>query len=310
MLSKVDTHVHTFFSGVSNYKALRFPESVTRPEEQVERARKNGMKVLCITDHDVVKGAHIAYEYAKQYDDFEVVKGEEVTTADGEVLAYFIEERIKPKMSIEETLDEIRSQGGLAVAPHPFSFYVPCLRERIRSLDLDGIEVINGGHIDRYTNSRAQLEFVKNPRRWAAFSGSDAHSCFTTGYNWTEFEGETAEDFRKAVIHKTTIPCGVPAPVITQVQWSIQVVYGAQKMLLSSLRRKLEPDDDNPLIKKMNSISDVKKIAGLIGGMIYITPPIPFIGAYAATKWLDTKSKQLIKSIDYREAKCPKKPTR
>ncbi|MBO7351921.1 MAG: PHP domain-containing protein [Candidatus Methanomethylophilaceae archaeon] len=96
MNSKVDTHVHTYFSGVSNYKVLRFPESITKPETQVECARKHGMNVLCITDHDAVKGAFEAQKYAKQYDDIEVIVGEEVTSADGEVPAYWLNGNYAP----------------------------------------------------------------------------------------------------------------------------------------------------------------------------------------------------------------------
>ncbi|MBO4551728.1 MAG: PHP domain-containing protein [Candidatus Methanomethylophilaceae archaeon] len=298
MNSKVDTHVHTYFSGVSNYKVLRFPESITKPERQVECARKNGMNLLCITDHDAVKGAFEAQKYAKQYDDFEVVVGEEVTSADGEVLAYFLNELVPPGLPIEETLDIIHGQGGLAVAPHPFSFYVPCLHERVMDLDLDGIEVINGGHVDAFTNMKAQTVFKEHPGRWAPFSGSDAHSVYTTGYNWTEFEGSGAEDFYKAIVNKRTVACGQPAPPFRQVQWSVEVVLGAQKMLLKALMGRLEPDPENPLITKMLTINDPKKIGGIIGGFLYLMPPLPFIAEYLATTWLKRKSYTLVNELD------------
>ena len=165
MISRADTHVHTYYSGTTNYKALRFPESVTTPQEQVEAARENGMNLLCITDHDAIKGALVAREYAKQYEDFTVVIGEEITTADGEVLAYGLNELIPPGLSIEDTMDRIRSQDALAVAPHPYSFYLNCLKDRIKDLDLDGIETLNGGHVDKFTNTKAQMVFKKNPGR-------------------------------------------------------------------------------------------------------------------------------------------------
>lgn len=300
MRSKVDTHVHTYYSGISNYKVLRFPESVTKPETQVDVARKNGMDLVCITDHDAVKGAFRAQEYAKTLDDIDVIVGEEVTTADGEILAYWINELIPPGLSAEETLDIIHGQGGVAVAPHPYSFYVPCLHDKIRELDLEGIETINGGHIDKYTNRMAQNVFFNNPGKWAAFSGSDAHSRYTTGFNWTEFEGEGEEDFRKAVLAKRTIPCGEPAPAFNQVQWSIEVVRGAQKMLGKALIGKLEADPDNPLISKMIAIEDIKKIAGIIGGYLYIIPPTPFLGEFLATTWLSKKAHKLVDTIDFK----------
>ncbi len=312
MISRADTHVHTHYSGISNYKALRFPESVTKPEEQVETARKNGMNLLCITDHDAIKGASVAKEYAKKYDDFTVVIGEEITTADGEVLAYGLNELIPPELSIEETMDRIRSQDALAVAPHPYSFYLHCLKDRIKDLDLDGIETINGGHVDRFTNTKAQLVFTKNPGRWAALSGSDAHSTYTAGYNWTEFEGCGEEDFRHAILKKKTIPCGEPAPVITQVQWSIKVVTSAQGMMAKALTGKLEADPDNPLITKIISLPVVKKVAGIIGGSLYLIPPIPYVGAFAATRWLERMSQRLLNQVEYKleASNCPKPPIR
>lgn len=312
MISRADTHVHTHYSGISNYKALRFPESVTKPEEQVETARKNGMNLLCITDHDAIKGAFVAKEYAKKYDDFTVVIGEEITTADGEVLAYGLNELIPPELSIEETMDRIRSQDALAVAPHPYSFYLHCLKDRIKDLDLDGIETINGGHVDRFTNTKAQLVFTKNPGRWAALSGSDAHSTYTAGYNWTEFEGCGEEDFRHAILKKKTIPCGEPAPVITQVQWSIKVVTSAQGMMAKALTGKLEADPDNPLITKIISLPVVKKVAGIIGGSLYLIPPIPYVGAFAATRWLERMSQRLLNQVEYKleASNCPKPPIR
>ncbi len=300
MRSKVDTHVHTYYSGVSNYRALRFPESVTKPEQQVECARRNGMNVLCITDHDVVKGAFVAQNYAKRYDDIEVVVGEEVSTADGEVIGLWLNERVPDGISIEETLDIIHGQGGVAVAPHPFSFYVSCLHDRIYDLDLEGIEVINGGHPDAYTNTMAQTVFKNNPGKWAATSGSDAHSTYTTGFNWTEFEGSGQEDFRKAILNKKTIPCGVPSSVFSQVQWSMEVVMGGQGLLYKALLRLLKPDPENPLITKMLSINDGKKIGGIIGGFIYVIPPIPFIAALLSTSWLGRKAYAMLDDVEYK----------
>lgn len=298
MLSKADTHVHTYYSGVSNYKVLRFPESITRPEDQVDRARKNGMSVLCITDHDVIAGAFRAAEYGKRFDDIDVVVGEEITSADGEVLGLWLTEWVPPGLPIEETIDIIHEQGGIAIAPHPFSFYVSCLQDRIYDLDLDGIEVINGGHVDDYTNRKAQSAFKENPGRWAPISASDGHSTYTVGFNWTEFEGCGEADLRRAILDKKTIPRGEPSPVIAQVRWSIEVVIGAQKMLVKALLGKLPENPENPLITKMLTISSGKKIGGIVGGMMYVIPPIPFIAAWLSTTWLKKKSHALLDEFE------------
>ena len=67
-MGKADTHIHTEYSGFSYLGVMKFPESVTTPEQQVEKARKNGMDVLGITDHDETKGAFIGQKYAERYD--------------------------------------------------------------------------------------------------------------------------------------------------------------------------------------------------------------------------------------------------
>lgn len=293
MISKADTHVHTYFSGTTNYRILRFPESVASPEQQVDCARKHGMSVVCITDHSEIKGAFRAERYGRTLKDIDVVVGDEVMTSDGEIIGLWLNEFIRPGMSAEETIDEIRSQGGIAIAPHPFGFYVRCVGHKVTELDLDGIETINGGHVDGWTNNMAKGCFRSNTGRWAEIGASDAHSTYTMGYTWTEFPGEGEEDLRRAILSKKTVACGRPAPVFTQSQWSLQVVLDGMRMILDRWRGRLDPADDNPLVQKTLNLTPAKQAAALIGGAIYSTPPIPFIGAWAATTWIDRQVKRM-----------------
>ncbi len=299
-MGRADTHVHTEYSGFSNLGLLKFPESVTMPDKIVDCARAKGMDVLCITDHDQTVGGFIAQKYAKKFDDIEVIVGEEVMTKDGEIIGLFLNERIEPMMSVEETVDIIREQGGLTIAPHPFSFHVCGLQEKIFELDLDGIEVINGGHPDKYSNMFAQTVFDRFPGKWAATSGSDAHSKFTMGFNWTEFPGKTAEEFRKAILNKTTVATGTTAPVYNQTQWSVEVVMGGQKLMYKALRGKLEPMEDNSLIDKINNITDLKKAGGLVGGALYLFPPLIITATVLSTSFLKSRAKKMLAQMDER----------
>lgn len=286
-MGKADTHLHTEYSGFNKLGVMKFPESVTMPEQQVDHMRDLGMDVIAITDHDEIAGAFIAEKYAKsKYDDIEVIVGEEVTTADGEIIGLFLNEKIPDMLPIEETVDIIRSQGGLTIAPHPFSFHVPGLNERILDIDLDGFETINGGHPDEYSNVFARIIMDRYPGRWAETSGSDAHSTYTSGYNWTEFPGTTAEEFRKAILNKTTVAKGHAAPVFGQVQWSVDVVLGGQKLLYKSLVGKLKNVPNDHLIEKINSITDLKKATGIFAGCLYMIPPMSFIATILSTSFL------------------------
>lgn len=301
-MGKADTHVHTEYSGFSNLGMMKFPESVTSPEQQVDQARRHGMDVLGITDHDETRGAFIGQEYAKRYDDIEVIVGEEVTTADGEVIGLFLTEKIPKGLPVEETIDIIRSQGGIVIAPHPFSFHVFGLKEQIFNLDIDGFETINGGHPDHYSNAFAKKVMDAYPGRWAEMSGSDAHSLYTSGFNWTEFDGNTAEDFRKAVLNKKTRSVGVPATVFSQVQWSVDVAWGGAKLLNKSLKGKLVKRVDDHLVEKIESINNLKKATGIVAATAYILPPISILATLLSTEYLNIGAKKMNKQADERMA--------
>jgi len=299
-IGKADTHLHTEYSGFGTLGFLRFPESVTKPQSLVDRARDGGFNVICVTDHNETAGAFIAQKYAEQFDDIDVIIGEEVMTSDGEIVGLFLTEKIQPGQTIEETVDIIREQGGLTIAPHPFSFHVPGLKEKIFEIDLDGFEVLNGGHPDKYSNPFAQTIMDRYPGKWASLSASDAHSKYTFGYNWTEFEGSTAEDLRRAILSKKTVPKGVAAPILGAVQWSMEVVMGGQKLMYRSLRGKLPNREDHFLIGTINNMSDLKKATAIIGGLMYLFPPTSFLATLASTTYLRRGAKRMRRDFEQR----------
>ncbi len=299
-MGRADTHLHTEYSGYSNLGVMKFPESVISPAQQVEKGRENGMDVIAITDHDETRGGFEAQEYARNIDDIDVIVGEEITTADGELIGLFLTERIKPGLPVEETADIIKEQGGLTIAPHPFSFHVFALREKIFDIPLDGFETINGGHPDKYSNRFAREVMDRYPGIWAETASSDAHSLYTSGTCWTEFEGNTAEDFRKAILSKKTKACGKPATVFSQVQWSMDVALGGQKLLYKSLRGKLEYKPDDHLVEKIESINRLKKGTGMVAATAYAVPPIPFLATTLSMYYLHRGAKRLIPEIPQR----------
>ncbi len=301
-MGKADTHLHTQYSGFSRLGIMKFPESVISPAMQVDQGRKNGMDVIAITDHDETRAGFLAQEYARKYDDIEVIVGEEVTTKDGEIIGLFLNERVPDMLPVEETVDIIRSQGGIVIAPHPFSYHVFGLKEKILTLDIDGFETINGGHPDSYSNAFAKMVMDRYPKRWAEMSGSDAHSLYTSGYNWTEFEGTTADDFRKSILNRTTRSAGVPAPVLGQVQWSIEVALGGAKLMYKALRGKLEPVEDDHLIEKILSVNDLKKVTGIIAAYAYATPWMAGLATVLSTEYLNIGARKMKKQIPERLA--------
>ncbi len=136
-LIDVDLHMHTDHSS----------DCATPVEVLIETARDRGFGAIAVTDHNEVSGALAAAEVADGIDDFKVIVGEEVKTAEqGEVIGLFVKEKIPRGMTMAETIAEIRRQGGLVYVPHPFDrmHSVPDYEHLLDMVDeIDFMEVFN-----------------------------------------------------------------------------------------------------------------------------------------------------------------------
>src|SRR6195256_4741819 len=86
--------------------------------EFTDLARKAQLGAVCITDHDTIEGGLRLRELDTG---FQVIVGEEITTADGELVGLYLEKKVTPGLSAEHSIEAIHEQGGLAYVPHPFS---------------------------------------------------------------------------------------------------------------------------------------------------------------------------------------------
>ncbi len=163
-LIDVDLHMHTDHSY----------DCATPVEVLLAEARSRGLGAIAVTDHNEVSGAHEARAKAVG---IKVIVGEEVKTADqGEVIGLFIEEKIPRGMTLQETIAEIRRQGGIVYVPHPFDrlHSVPDYKHLLDVLDdVDAIEVFNPRVAIAEFNEEAQRFAAKY--RIPAGAGSDAH---------------------------------------------------------------------------------------------------------------------------------------
>jgi predicted metal-dependent phosphoesterase TrpH len=167
-LIDVDLHMHTDHSG----------DCETPVEVLLATARERGLGAIAVTDHNEISGALAAREMAREMDvGVKVIVGEEVKTADqGEVIGLFIEELIPRGMSLQETVAEIRRQGGLVYVPHPFDrlHSVPDYEHLLKIVaDVDAIEVFNPRvAIGAFNDEAARFA---DKYRIVAGAGSDSH---------------------------------------------------------------------------------------------------------------------------------------
>ena len=96
---------------------------------------------------------------------------------------------------------------------------------------------------------------------------------------------------------RSTVAVGKPAPVFGQVQWSVDVVLGAQKLMYKSLLGKLKNVPHDHLIEKINSITDLKKATGIMAGLMYVMPPMSFIATVLSTSYLKKSASDMTPGI-------------
>jgi predicted metal-dependent phosphoesterase TrpH len=170
---------------------------------QLEKALEKQIDVLFVTNHNTLDGYRQITDYQGNHNKFSGIKiypAEEVTIkGGGHVLAYGIYETIRSGMTLEETLDEIRRQGGVSCAAHPFAV-TNGIRERAAMCDM--IESFNSNNVDRYSNVVAG-RFAKE-KKMPEIAGSDSHVLTTIGRCMNVVEAENNLDSILAVMKKGT----------------------------------------------------------------------------------------------------------
>jgi predicted metal-dependent phosphoesterase TrpH len=199
-----DLHIHTNYSWDSTCTVsaiLKYTAEFTN------------LNLIAITDHDQITGALEAVQRAPFYG-VEVIPGIEITTADGHLIALFVNEIIPAGMSLTKTVLRVGELGGLCIAPHPMAMWACALSEKsIREAlkvpgvaeVLVGIEAYNAGLIYRRSNKRATALSRELPL--ASVGSSDSHMLITLGSGATEFPGGSATDLRRALETRQTQVC-------------------------------------------------------------------------------------------------------
>jgi glycosyltransferase involved in cell wall biosynthesis len=192
-LVDVDLHMHTDHSG----------DCATPVEHLLATAREQGLGAIAVTDHNEVSGA---FEAVRKAEDFgvKIIIGEEVKTAtQGEVIGLFLKEKIPRGLTLEETVAEIKRQGGLVYVPHPFDrmHSVPDYEHLLKILDdIDAIEVYNprvaiGSFNEEAERFAAKYQIVRG-------AGSDSHVAAGLGsvrIRMRDFDGP--EEFLESLRH-------------------------------------------------------------------------------------------------------------
>lgn len=184
----LELHCHTNFSG----------DCLVRIPDLIARAREVGLQRLAITDHSEIEGALRARELAPDL----IIAGEEAMTESGELLCYFIHERIPDGLSLDEAIGRVHAQGGICGPSHPFDprragIGGENLKRHAHKLDF--VEVFNARTRDPRRNDEARA--LALTLALPMICASDAHTLAEVGISRTRLTREytTPKDFVAAL---------------------------------------------------------------------------------------------------------------
>ncbi len=178
----VDMHVHTSVSS---------PCSFIDPERLITRARSIGLDAVCVTDHDGIEGAQIAFELGKKVE-YPVFRGMEVYTELGDMLVFGVYDNALSWMTtFDEVIKFCHKNGAIAVPAHISKTKVTLDEEGRKKMDeyvlrrVKALETYNGGSTPE--ENRHALELARK-YSLASIGGSDAHHEFQIGRCVTVFK--------------------------------------------------------------------------------------------------------------------------
>jgi predicted metal-dependent phosphoesterase TrpH len=177
----IELHCHTSAS----FDSLASPGAIARA------AVSRGLTHLAVTDHDRIDAALRMRDAAP--DGLTIIVGEEIKSADGDLIALFLREVVPPGLSGVETIEAVREQGGLVGVPHPFDGLRGFGRKTGTTLEsiadkVDWVEAYNARVLGGSANEKAAI-FAK-AHGLPGVGASDSHTVMEVGVSYSIVEGD------------------------------------------------------------------------------------------------------------------------
>ena len=178
---KLDLHVHSHYSS----------DCKTPLDQIVMVAKAKGLDGVAVTDHNEIAGSLRLYDMMRDVEGFFILRGVEISSTAGHILAYGVTENVPSGRSPEETLELIRDLGGTVVAAHPYRIWSGIGEDVVKRLRFDAVETLNARTLKRGNDDADALAAEIGAGRTG---GSDAHYLHEVGEAYTIFEDGISED--------------------------------------------------------------------------------------------------------------------
>jgi predicted metal-dependent phosphoesterase TrpH len=156
-------------------------------EAIVDAVVTSGLQGFALTDHNSIEGHRNLTRLRERFPRHLFVPGVEVSTREGHLLVYGVDQLPPVRNPLEETIEWVESHGGVSVLAHPLRWAHGVGAAIARRARVSAIESVNG-HNPELVNARAEL--IAARRGIATTGGSDAHDAASVGRAFTEFREE------------------------------------------------------------------------------------------------------------------------
>jgi len=211
-------------------------EGIPSPSEIIAHAKRIGLSGVAITDHHTTKAWPEARREAKKQGII-FIPGVEVQTDSGHIIALGINEPVANNLSVEETVEKIRSHGGISVAAHPFDIRGQGAREL--AVKADVIEIFNSLNIDKIGNLIAASKFRHSPLPKVA--GSDAHTLSMLGRSVNKMEADDVDGVLKCIRSGRVGFEGEYIPMNDVIEWARERLSRSRVQVLDYMEKNYNP---------------------------------------------------------------------
>jgi predicted metal-dependent phosphoesterase TrpH len=139
----------------------------------VLEAERQGLDVIAITGHNEVWDSKVGRWYAERIGGPIVLTGQEIITHWHHVIAVGIDRVVDWRLSVDDQIDDVHRQGGVAIAAHPVRSFSPGFDDAAVAR-LDGTEICHPMIYD-HPDAQDALEAFAARGSLAAIGSSDFH---------------------------------------------------------------------------------------------------------------------------------------
>ncbi len=181
----LDLHVHT---------APASPCASSSVDEVIDEAKRIGLDGICLTDHNH-QWSPEAIAALREKHRFLVLRGNEITTVQGDMVVFGLDEDIKGIISLNDLAEKVAAVDGFIIAAHPFRGFLTVSGDSL-GLDVqkaaarpmfnlvDGVEALNSKVTADENNFCGR---VAQSLEMPVTGGSDAHLAEEVGFYATRF---------------------------------------------------------------------------------------------------------------------------